>query len=46
MLQNPSYRKNLENWYSYFSDIMSAFFPSDINAMLYFIIWVLHGFPN
>ena len=35
MQQNPSYRENLGNWYSYFYHSMDAFFPLDSHPMVY-----------
>ena len=44
--QNPSYGKNLGNWYSYLSHSISAFFPLDSHPMVYLIIWKMHGFTH
>ena len=46
ILQNPPYVQNLGNWYSYFSQSMSAFFPLDSHPMVNFIICEIHGFPH
>ena len=46
MQQNPSYREDLGNWYSYFSHSMGAFFPLDSHPMVLFIAWEMYGFSN
>ena len=46
MQQNPWYGESLGNRYSYFSQSMSAFFPSNSHPMVYFSIWEMHGFPH
>ena len=46
ILQNWSYLENLENWYSYFTHSMGAFFPLDLHSVVYFIICEMHGFPH
>ena len=46
ILQNSSYLENLENWYSYFTHSMGAFFPLDLHSVVYFIICEMHGFPH
>ena len=46
MQQNPWYRENLGNWYSYFSHSIGAFFPSDFQPMVYYSIWEMYGFPH
>ena len=46
ILQNPSYVKNLRNWYSYFSHSMGDFFTLDLHPMVYSKIREIHGFPH
>ena len=46
MQQNPSYGKNLGNWYSYFSHCMGAFFSLDSHSMVYFITWEMYVFSH
>ena len=46
MQQNPLYEQDLENWYSYFSHSMGAFFSLDSHPMVLFIKWEMHGFSN
>ena len=43
MQQNLSYGYNLANWYSYYSHSMDDFSPLDSHAMVYSIIWEMHG---
>ena len=40
----PTVWEKLENWYSYLSYIMDAFFPFDFHPTVYFSIWKIHGF--
>ena len=42
----PIVGENLENWYSYFSYSMGAFFPLHSYFMGYFITWEMHVFTH
>ena len=45
ILQNALYVEILENWYSYFSHTMDAFFPLDSHSIVHFTCEI-HGFPH